>query len=218
DAWSAIKANKSGYLTDIDTQSLLEICGEFELDIALLFYQGAFVHKGDELLKISKSVEEENIAEVLLPYLSIKASETIATTYIQGMQHMVEIAVKAMSPGINDPATANSAIDYLTASLLEHLRQPPQQCLTTAEGEQHLWLQPLPLSDLLFRIYTPLRTYSTGDVVVSLKMIRSLRQLLNVNNLNNNHRDLLRGEIKRIKADAQERLFNTHDQELIAEA
>ena len=41
-------------------------------------------------------------------------SEIVSHNYILGFKQLTEIAIKAMSPGINDPGTAITCIDYLS--------------------------------------------------------------------------------------------------------
>jgi uncharacterized membrane protein len=128
----------------------------------------------------------------------------------------VEIAVKAMSPGINDPATALSAIDFLTSLLDTFLHHRPQNCAVGGNGDALVWLTARPLHEILFSLFSPLRTYCAGDVVVTRKIIYSLRQLQAIKTLSSVERLLFRREVQKIKEDFMKRSLNAADQKRIS--
>jgi uncharacterized membrane protein len=111
-----IRCVRSGYLQSVDSASLMELSRKEELIIFLNFKPGGYVVK-DQI--ISEVFSEREIHE--------KISEKINNAFIIGkirtpiqdaefsIQQMVEIACRALSPGINDPFNAISCIDSLTS-------------------------------------------------------------------------------------------------------
>ena len=175
--WETLHSPSSGYLLYIEMKDLLSLCEGNELQVNILPYAGMFVIRGQEVMQLSKAVDEE-LAKELLSCLLITVQEDLQSDHLHGLQQVVEIAVKAMSPGINDPATAISAIDFLTSLLDTYLDHRPQNCAVDGNGGALVWLTARPLREILFSLYSPLRTYCAGDVVVTRKIIYSLRQLL----------------------------------------
>ena len=214
--WQVIESRASGYLIGIDTIGLLEYCQEQDICLSVLAHQGAFILSEEALIKISATSEaSDEDKDELLSFFRIAAGEDIQSDYMRGLHQLKEIAVKAMSPGINDPATALSAIDFLTSLLQSFLKQHLNYCLVGEDNAPRIWLKPVPFSELLFRLYAPLRTYCTGDVMVAQKLIHTLRQLQKIEGLPQSERDTLENEIEEVKKDAQQRMLNARDVERI---
>lgn len=213
--WKPLKSSSSGYLLQIEMRDLIALCEEHELKINILPYAGMFVLRGQEVLLLSKEVNED-LAEELLSCLLIEVQEDLQSDRIHGLKQVVEIAVKAMSPGINDPATAISAIDFLTSLMDTFLHYRPQNCARDGNGEVLVWITARPLQEILFSLYSPLRTYCSGDVVVTRKIIYSLRQLQAIKKLSREERLLFRREVQKIKLDFLKKSLNEADQRLIS--
>ncbi|MGH1435537.1 MAG: DUF2254 domain-containing protein [Lewinella sp.] len=213
--WTPLNSASSGYLLQIETMDLLALCEKHKLKVNVLPYAGMFVLRGQEVLRVSKSVEED-LADDLLSCLLVKVQEDLQSDRLHGLKQVVEIAVKAMSPGINDPATAISGIDFLTSLLDTFLCNRPRNCAVDGNGGALVWLTARPLEEILFSLFSPLRTYCAGDVVVTRKIIYSLRQLQAIKTLSSTERLLFRQEVQKIKKDFLERSFNEADQGLIS--
>ncbi len=213
--WRPLISKGSGYLLQIELMDLLALCEANELQVNILPYMGRFVIRGQEVLRVSKTVDED-LAEDLLSCLLIEVQEDLQSDRLYGLKQVVEIAVKAMSPGINDPATAISAIDFLTSLLDTFLHHRPKNCVVDGNGDALVWLTARPLGEVLFSLYSPLRTYCAGDVVVTRKIIYSLRQLQAIKVLSFSERLLFRQEVQKIKRDFLKRSLNETDQKLIS--
>jgi uncharacterized membrane protein len=214
DEWHAVESLRSGYFIGLDISDALSSCEAEEVDLSVSVFTGEFLLQGDELFSVSKKLEDEKI-EALLACFRIDISENVQADYLHGLQQMTEIAIKAMSPGINDPATALSAIDYLSALLQQYLEQEIQLCMVGEEKKSRIWIKSRPFEQVLFKIFAPLRTYCTGDVIVSRKMIYTLQRLQKTEGLPSEIMQLLDTEIKKVKSDAQERILNVADRKII---
>lgn len=212
--WESLTSETSGYLMQIELNDLIELCEEHELNIQVIPYQGMFILRNQEVLKVSKKVDKE-LATELMECFHIAVQEDLHSDSLHGLQQMVEIAVKAMSPGINDPATAINAIDFLTSLMDVYLNNRPDNCAVSDDGAALIWLTSRPLEEILFGIYGPLRTYCAADVVVTRKIIYSLRQLQSIASLSSEEQLLLRQEVQKLKEDALKRQINKNDLELI---
>lgn len=213
--WQPLNSDRSGYLLQIEMMDLLALCEAQELQVKILPYAGMFVIRGQEVIQLSKAVEEA-VKEELLSCLLITEQEDLQSDRLHGMKQVVEIAVKAMSPGINDPATAISAIDFLTSLLDTFLQHRPNNCAVDGNGSALIWLTARPLEEILFSLFSPLRTYCTGDVLVTRKIIYSLRQIQASTRLSASERLLFRREVQKIKEDFLKRSLNVADQRLIS--
>ena len=82
-----------------------ELMSQFRRDF--LFYNTC------HLIKSEKELDEQTLNKIL-SNINFSRGELVEDNYILAFKQITEIAVKAMSPGINDPGTAINAIDYLT--------------------------------------------------------------------------------------------------------
>jgi len=213
--WQGLASPRSGYFLGLEADTLLKITEQEHISVAVVPHQGAFILQGKEVLKVSQEVSDE-VSEDLLAALRIDVNESIEEDYLHGMHQLVEIAVKAMSPGINDPATALNVLDFLTALFEQYLKLYEPLCLVGSDNANaYVWLQPRPLDEVVFMLFAPLRAYVTQDVVVSRKLLRSLLHLSHLPELSDRDREVLEQELAKAKADALTRLSNEQDRLLI---
>ena len=92
-----------------------------------------------------------------------------------GIIQIVDVALRAISPAINDPSTAISCIDQLSRVLIRWAsRSPPR---TYLHGPPHVLRVVVPWIDfegLLDTAFEQIRHYSKSDIAVSLRLIRAL--------------------------------------------
>jgi uncharacterized membrane protein len=102
--------------------------------------------------------------------------ELINDNFSYGFKQITEIAVKALSPGINDPGTALQAIDYLSGLFQILLQLKGQRALKDKEGTVVLLYLPLPFKEIFYFCLTSLRNYAATDVVVQARLISLIRK------------------------------------------
>ena len=123
-----ISAKNSGYLQAVDNDALINVATEENLLIHLDYRPGDFITKGSVLVTVwpgtkvnDKLSDEINTVFILGPERTLEQDAEFA------ISQMVEIAVRALSPGINDPITAITCIDWLGVILckLANRKMPP---------------------------------------------------------------------------------------------
>lgn len=123
-----ISAENSGYLQAVDNDALMNVAIEENLLIHLDYRPGDFITKGSVLVTVwpgtkvdDKLLDEINTVFILGPERTLEQDAEFA------ISQMVEIAVRALSPGINDPITAITCIDWLGVILckLANRKMPP---------------------------------------------------------------------------------------------
>lgn len=104
-SWNVIKSQTSGYFQDININSIRDIAKEASIKFEVVPVKGTYVLEGLQIFKCDKDLDDELLKKCLQAFHFSK-SELIEDNYILAFKQITEIAVKAMSPGINDPGTA----------------------------------------------------------------------------------------------------------------
>ena len=96
-----------------------------------------------------------------------------------GLRQLADVALKALSPGINDPTTAQDSIFHAAAVLAEILRRDPPPRQRSAPGGRLLVLAQQPTHDELVRLtFDETRRAAAGQPAVCIYMLEAL-DLLN---------------------------------------
>jgi len=120
---AAVQSVVSGYIRFIDTKRLVELAKSYRVAVLVLRRVGHFVPAGLPLLNVSKPerLSPENHAE-LARVFDIGPSRTLQQDIEYGVLQIVDIALKAISPAVNDPTTAINCIDQLLCSAFDQIR------------------------------------------------------------------------------------------------
>ena len=109
------------------------------------------------------------------------------------IRQLVEIAVRALSPGINDPFTATACIDYLGAGLAKLLdRQPPSLYRYDAEARLRLVMPSLSFADLADAAFDQIRWHGRSQAAVMDHLLSTLAMLALLAHRDEDRRALLR--------------------------
>ncbi len=109
-------AEKAGYLHQPDFNDLLKFCEKEKIHVNIHKFPGMFLLRGETILTYNGNLNSNKL-ESFKKYFAIDENVPLDIPEI-GFKHLVEVAVKAMSPAINDPGTAKAALDYLTQLFL----------------------------------------------------------------------------------------------------
>jgi uncharacterized membrane protein len=91
---------------------------------------------------------------------------------------LVEVAARALSPGVNDFYSAIACVDHLTAALALALEKVlPSNLRHDAAGRLRVELYPLAFQDLADAALDPIRQAAADNVAVSIRLLESLTML-----------------------------------------
>ncbi|WP_375782386.1 DUF2254 domain-containing protein [Croceicoccus naphthovorans] len=114
-----VAARRSGYVEVIDHSGLDDIAKDHNLRIVLERQAGDFVHPTVSLARYVGTDGEEDIAERIEQCFVLSGLRTPQQDLRFLIDELVEIALRALSPGINDPFTAITALHWLGAATAE---------------------------------------------------------------------------------------------------
>ncbi|WP_417431655.1 DUF2254 domain-containing protein [Halpernia sp.] len=113
-----IKAQKSGYFQDFNEKRLLQICQENDFYISFIYREGTFLLEETPcLLLYNKGNINSNILHEIADSVDFYSGQPIDRNADYGFHQLAEIAIKALSPAINDPATAVLSLHALVSLL-----------------------------------------------------------------------------------------------------
>lgn len=181
DDWYSIKSKTEGYFKGAHSDKLCAICKEHDIKIYISVKQGFFTVKGYPFLKCDTDLTDKpELIDELLACFIFYIEEYVSDHYRYGMTQISEIAVKAMSPGINDPGTAVKAIDMLSILLILRLdiydvNYSLKQC---DDNHPKLFLHETSFDELLHDNFTPIRNYAKNDAYVMVNVLEAFKNIL----------------------------------------
>ncbi|MBM9535648.1 DUF2254 domain-containing protein [Desulfobulbus alkaliphilus] len=176
--WSAIPAHKTGYIEAIDMEVLLSVARGHGIILRMEHGIGEFIIESAPLLSVAdtRSMDDETTAGLNAAY-SVSQQRTVATDAAFGIRQIVDIALKALSPGINDTTTAVMCIDYLTAILvrLATRRFAPSHCLE--QGKLRIITRGPSFESLLADAFDQIRQNGVGNVAIMMRLLGALHTI-----------------------------------------
>jgi uncharacterized membrane protein len=173
-----IFSQESGYIQSIDEHVLMGLATEYNAVLKMSYGIGEFVVINTPMVLISSQVEwSEELAAKVRKAFSVRRHRTIEQDSLFGIRQIVDVALKALSPGINDTTTAVLCIDYLT-SILAHLclRSIPSK-YRYQEGELRVVTKSPNFMNFLHETYDQIREEAKGNVTVLNSLIKSIKIL-----------------------------------------
>jgi uncharacterized membrane protein len=174
-----IQAAETGYLQSIDDDQLMKIACRHHLLVEVLVQPGKFVMTGTEL---SRVYSLKSIKPPLLKHLRsafILGRERTEQQDVEfPINQLVEIALRAMSPGINDPFTAIRCIDRLKAGLSQFVqRQIPSAYRYDDQHRLRVIAPAMRFETLAEAAFTPIRQYSCSDLAVTVRLLDAITEI-----------------------------------------
>lgn len=113
-----ISAKASGYVQGIDLDALVREAAIAQLVVQSKFGVGDYVIEGTPMLLVWPKLDD-SLRDSLRKAISLGTTRTSPQDPEHAVMQLTEIAVRALSPSINDPFTASACIDRLTSSLAQ---------------------------------------------------------------------------------------------------
>lgn len=175
--WQNIASVESGYVQDVDVKNLFRLACEYQVVIRVHNPVGEFIVVGRPLFSVSGDVDAD-FAKRARRLFGISSCRTIEQDPAFGIRQIVDIALRALSPGINDATTAINCIDYLNVILHHVVRMGTSGDVHMDGRKPRLQLRQLGAQHLIDIALNEIRQNARDHVSVLLRLLRLLRQLL----------------------------------------
>jgi uncharacterized membrane protein len=213
--WRTVPAKQSGYIRSVDNAALLRLAGERKAVVRMAHGIGAFVVRGTMLASVALEdpLDEETIAALQATF-SISRHRTVDQDAAFGIRQIVDVALKALSPGINDTTTAVMGVDYLTTILARIAPREIPSSYRYEDGELRVIAMGPSFESLLADSFDQIRSNAKGDVAIMLRMLGALQTIAGLTTIPHRRR-ALGDQVRWIAELADRTLASTHDRERI---
>lgn len=184
-----VRAARAGYVQAIDLAGLVNLAREHDAVLRLHHPPGSFL------------MLDGPLADIYPPDAGDALSGRIDTFYVLGavrtpqqdpyflFDQLLEVALRALSPSMNDPFTAMTCIDRMAEALnLLARRRLPDPYTTDEDGVLRLVVPRPEIGELLEHLFGELRTNAAGDPMVARHLALTLRRM----QASSSHEDLRR--------------------------
>ena len=169
---------KSGYLQHVNHVALVAAARAADGLIVLRFRPGQFVLRSEPLASLVAPGDAQGLGAAVERSARIGRHRTLTQDSEFGISQVVEIAIRALSPAVNDTFTGVACVDWLADALLTLAERPPLEgnWYDTA-GTLRVWMPPLRLERLVKLAFDQIRQASTTTPAVLIRQLEVIRRL-----------------------------------------
>ena len=174
--FTRVCAAEAGYIRRIDNETLVSATGEHDLVVRVERSPGDFVVEGGLLFRVWP---DENVTEEIVDHVRasivLGRDRTPKQDLAFAIRQLVEVALRALSPGINDPFTAVECINRLGEGLCIVVRRPrPSAYRFDENGRLRVIAEPLSLEALAHIAFDPIARAGGANGDVALRLLETI--------------------------------------------
>ncbi len=174
--WEVVCAEATGYLQVVDSDAVLKLACEHDALLQLPHRIGDFVIAGTPLAQVERDGGiPEGLADGVRKAFTTNAQRTVEQDPAFGIRQIVDVALKALSPGVNDPTTATMCLDQLGALLVRLAGRRFPSRFRRTEGRLRVVVAAPTFSALLGCAVDEVRVAAAQQPVVLERMVDVLR-------------------------------------------
>jgi uncharacterized membrane protein len=173
-----VSCPKSGYLQHVDHNALVGAARAADALIVLRFRPGQFVLRGEPLAAIVPPGNARGVEAAVDRSIRIGRHRTLTQDSEFGIAQIVEIAIRALSPAVNDTFTGVACVDWLADALLTLAERPPLEGNWYDTGSTlRVWMPQVRLERLVKLAFDQIRQASTMTPAVLIRQLEAIRRL-----------------------------------------
>lgn len=172
-----VPAHRSGYVQAVAAEDLVALAAKRSGFIRLVYRPGHYIVADAALAYAGPRLREEDHEAIRNAFVT--GPKRTATEDIEfAVSALVEIALRALSPGINDPRTAMACTDWLTSAVGCAMKGKPLPALLhDAEGTPRVWRDTVTFEGLADAAFNEIRQSAEQNTAVTIRLIESLIRL-----------------------------------------
>lgn len=170
---------EDGYLQLIDADALMALASEEDLQLRLERRPGHYLVKGQTMVMVWPA---ERVTQALVEQLNdafVFGNQRTATQDVEfSLNQLVEIAVRALSPGINDPFTAIACVDRMGSALCRLARRDmPSPRRFDDRGRLRLVAPGSTFAGIVDSAFNQIRQSARSNPAVAIRMLDAITQI-----------------------------------------
>jgi uncharacterized membrane protein len=174
-----VPAPASGYLQFIRHETLVGLAAEKGAVVRLLHRPGHFVVRGHPMATVWPPDAGPAIADALRKAHIAGPYRTLAQDLAFAVDQLVEIAIRALSPAVNDTFTALTCIDWLGESLCKiTTRWRPVRVHRDSHGYVRVITAHVSYARLVERAFEKIRQAGRGMPAVMIRQLEALTKIM----------------------------------------
>ena len=177
-SWSAIPAGKTGYVETVHPDDLLPIARDYGTILRMERGVGEFVVEGTSLVSVAgRDCPGDKMAARVNSVYVITRQRSVEQDIAFGIRQIVDVALKALSPGINDTTTAVICVDYLAAILSRLAPRRITNSYRVDQGGLRVIARGPSFDSLLKDAFDQIRQNAKGNIAIMTQMLRALQTI-----------------------------------------
>ncbi|GHA79274.1 DUF2254 domain-containing protein [Cognatilysobacter bugurensis] len=216
--WYPVPATETGYIQSVQPDSLLAFAVEHDVLVRMEAVVGDFVVEGRTLAHIAGVAPPD--ARFVRAFNALYAVDGFRTTDqdpVFGFRQLVDIALKALSPGINDTTTAVTCLDHLSALLQRAAQRRPESPYRAQDSRLRVIAPGPEFADLADLALGQILENAEGNTVVLMRLLRVVEDVAAVTQ-SPARREVLAARVDVIEEVAHRTAKSTHARRQIDDA
>lgn len=194
-----LKAQKSDYFQGFNESVLLDYCAKNDVFVSFKFLQGSFLLQGTPCIHLhNKGNISKKIMEDISDLADFFSGQPIDRNADYGFNQLTEIALKALSPGINDPATAVLSLNAVFSLLMVKLKEELPSILFDDNNVARIYRPTSTFEENFNKCIPPIWNYGKEDQYIQSNLHRMISQLRNIDH-HHEYNKLFNGWLQKIE-------------------
>ncbi len=174
-----VAAPRSGYLQSIDRRTLTRIASNADVVIQMMYRPGHFLVQGYPYATVWPAGRADAVARELSRSHVTGPHRTLAQDVSFGLDQLVEIALRALSPAVNDTFTAMTCIDWIGDSLSKVTGNwQPRHVYCDAGGRVRVITTEPGYERLVERSFEKIRQAGRGMPAIMIRQLDALTRIM----------------------------------------
>lgn len=197
----AVIDSRRGYLQQFDDRGLADWAAERDVSIRMLLRPGQYHFPGTAIALVTRAVKDADVA--ILDATALAAQRASSLDLEFEVRQLVEVAVRALSPGINDPHTAISVLDRLGSALCDVASVHLPSGVHVRNGHPALVVPAIDYDGLADAMFHLIRQNANGSPALLIRMLEVLAAVVSCEKDSlrrqtlQRHADLILGDAER---------------------
>ncbi len=165
--WIPVQSNSTGYLESLDGNALLDFAIDNDSVVRMERGVGEFVIEGTPLVSVDDSLSlTDEMVGVINSFFVVNRQRSVQQDAAFGIRQIADVALKALSPGINDTTTAVMCVEYLAAILVQLANRDIPSSHRKKDGKLRVIARGASFESLVAEAFNQIRQNASGNVAV----------------------------------------------------